>query len=186
MQRRSVRVKPKADHYVWLGRSWKVKRELTRQQALFILHCATWGLGMVHRMEIKMYYEDTDAGGIIYYANHVKYMERGRTEYLDSLGISLPRLMEQGSLFTVTDLELHYRAYAQYGDVLIVESGLRELAAAFMIIEHRIKKKETGRLVAEGSTKLVCVSAQGKAKRIPRDMRTTLQAELTASKSGTA
>jgi acyl-CoA thioester hydrolase len=128
-------------------------------------------------MEIKMYYEDTDAGGIIYYANHVKYMERGRTEYLNTLGISLPRLMEQGSLFTVTDLELHYRSFAQYGDVLIVESRLKELAAAFLIIEHRMKEKNSGRLVAEGNTKLVCVSIRGKAKRIPRDMYTTLQAE---------
>jgi acyl-CoA thioester hydrolase len=135
-------------------------------------------------MEIKMYYEDTDAGGVIYYANHVKYMERGRTEYLNTLGISLPRLMEQGELFTVIDLELHYRSYAQYGDVLVVETRLRELAAAFLIIEHRMKEKNSGRLVAEGSTKLVCVSARGKAKRIPRDMRTTLQAELAAGTPG--
>jgi len=135
---------------------------------------------MIHSLEIKMYYEDTDAGGVIYYANHVKYMERGRTEYLNTLGISLPRLMEQGALFTVTDLELHYRSYAQYGDVLIVETRLRELAAAFLTIEHRIKEKISGRLVAEGSTKLVCVSARGKAKRIPRDMHKTLEAELAA------
>ncbi len=135
---------------------------------------------MSHSMEIKMYYEDTDAGGIIYYANHVKYMERGRTEYLNTLGISLPRLMEQGSLFTVTDLELHYRSYAQYGDVLVVETRLQELAAAFLIIGHRIKEKISGRLVAEGNTKLVCVSPRGKAKRIPRDMHTALKAELAA------
>jgi acyl-CoA thioester hydrolase len=140
---------------------------------------------MIHTLEIKMYYEDTDAGGIIYYANHVKYMERGRTEYLNAIGISLPRLMEQGSLFTVTDLELHYRSYAQYGDVLVVETRLRELAAAFLIIEHRIKEKISGRLVAEGSTKLVCVSARGKAKRIPRDMHRALQTELTGDVRGT-
>jgi len=139
---------------------------------------------MIHNMEIKMYYEDTDAGGVIYYANHVKYMERGRTEYLNALGLSLPRLMEQGALFTVTDLELHYRSYAQYGDVLVVETWLRELAAAFLIIEHRMKEKISGRLVAEGSTKLVCVSAHGKAKRIPKDMHKTLQAELAADTQG--
>jgi acyl-CoA thioester hydrolase len=136
-------------------------------------------------MEIKMYYEDTDAGGIIYYANHVKYMERGRTEYLDSLGISLPRLMEQGALFAVTDLDLHYRSYAQYGEVLVVETWLRELAAATLIIEHRMKEKNSGRLVAEGSTRLVCVSTHGKAKRMPRGMHTTLQAELAAGSPGT-
>lgn len=135
---------------------------------------------MTHSMEIKMYYEDTDAGGIIYYANHVKYMERGRTEYLDSLGISLPRLMEQGELFTVTDLELHYRSYAQYGDVLVVETRLRELAAAALTLEHRIKEKNSNRLVAEGSTKLVCVSKRGKAKRMPGSMHKTLEAELAA------
>ena len=100
---------------------------------------------MIHSLEIKMYYEDTDAGGVIYYANHVKYMERGRTEFLSTLGISLPRLMDHGSLFTVTDLELHYRSYAQYGDVLVVETRLKELAAAFLIIEHRMKEKNSGR-----------------------------------------
>lgn len=140
---------------------------------------------MIHSMEIKMYYEDTDAGGVIYYANHVKYMERGRTEYLNTLGISLSRLMEQGSLFTVIDLELHYRSYAQYGDVLVVETSLKELAAASLIIAHRIKEKNSGRLVAEGSTKLACVSAQGKPKRIPRDMHKALQAELAAGTPGT-
>ena len=139
---------------------------------------------MIHSMEIKMYYEDTDAGGILYYANYVKYMERGRTEYLHSLGISLPRLMQQGSLFAVTDLELHYRSYAQYGDVLVVESSLKALEPATMTIEHRMKEKNSGRLVAEGSTRLVCVSVRGKAKRIPRDMHKALQAELTAVTAG--
>lgn len=139
---------------------------------------------MIHSLEIKMYYEDTDAGGIIYYANHVKYMERGRTEYLNTLGISLPRLMEQGSLFTVIDLELHYRSYAQYGDVLVVETSLKALTAASLIIAHRIKEKNSDRLVAEGNTKIVCVSIRGKAKRIPRDMHATLQAELAASTPG--
>ena len=140
---------------------------------------------MVHSMDIKIYYEDTDAGGVIYYANHVKYMERGRTEYLHTLGISLPLLMEQGSLFTVTDLELHYRSFAQYGDMLVIESWLKDLAAATMTITHRMKEKNSGRLVAEGSTKLVCVSIRGKAKRLPRDMHRTLQAELAAGTSGT-
>ena len=140
---------------------------------------------MNHTMEITMYYEDTDAGGVIYYANHVKYMERGRTEYLNTLGISLPRLMEQGALFTVIDLELHYRSFAQYGNVLVIESRLKELAAAFLTIEHRMKEKNSGRLVAEGSTKLVCVSARGKAKRIPKDMYQTLQAELAAAATRT-
>ena len=69
-------------------------------------------------MEIRIYYEDTDCGGVVYYANYLKYFERARTQYLEERGLSVAELRDGGTQFMVVHAELDYRSPARYGDTL--------------------------------------------------------------------
>ncbi|MHB8482990.1 MAG: acyl-CoA thioesterase [Nitrospiria bacterium] len=120
-------------------------------------------------MEISVYYEDTDCGGVVYYANYLKYFERARTELLENLGFPLLKLMEEGSIFTVVQCEIFYRSPAKYRDVLRIETRLTGVTRTVLSFRYRIHEKKSERLVAEGMTKLVCVGLNGKVKRLPRE-----------------
>jgi acyl-CoA thioester hydrolase len=73
-------------------------------------------------MEIKVYYEDTDCGGVVYYANYLKYFERARTEYLETRGCSIADWMQRGVVFVVVHAEAHYYSAGRYGETLTIES----------------------------------------------------------------
>jgi acyl-CoA thioester hydrolase len=77
-------------------------------------------------MEIKIYYEDTDCGGVVYYANYLKYFERARTHYLEERGLSVAGLMKEGTVFVVVHAEVDYRSPARYGDWLVIETVVSE------------------------------------------------------------
>jgi len=119
-------------------------------------------------MEIKIYYEDTDCGGVVYYANYLKYFERARTEYLESREVSVAGLMEQGTVFVVAHAELNYRSPARYGDTLVIETSVAEAGAASFTFEHVIREKTSGRVVVTGSARLAATDGQGKVKRLDK------------------
>ena len=106
-----------------------------------------------------MYYEDTDAAGIVYYANHLKFMERARTEWLRSLGFELPDLMaEDGVLFTVAKLELEYKKPARFNDALSVGVEMKHLARAYFDLEQKVTR-DGDELVCRGAVRIACVDA---------------------------
>ena len=87
--------------------------------------------GRVHKLPVRVYYEDTDAAGIVYYANYLKYAERGRTEMLRTLGVEQHRLREEtGMQFVMANGEVKYRRPARLDDALLGETALTELGAA--------------------------------------------------------
>ena len=77
-------------------------------------------------MDIRIYYEDTDCGQVVYYANYLRIFERARTEYLRGLGVDVAHWMDEGLLFTVTHAEVDYHAPARYGDVIHVRTAVTE------------------------------------------------------------
>ncbi|OUM00362.1 tol-pal system-associated acyl-CoA thioesterase [Variovorax sp. JS1663] len=88
---------------------------------------------------IRIYWEDTDAGGIVFYANYLKYMERARTEWLRSLGISQGKLREEtGGIFVVSETQLKYHRPARLDDELLVTAELRQAGSASLIIAQRV------------------------------------------------
>ena len=120
-------------------------------------------------MDVKIYYEDTDCGGVVYYANYLKYFERARTEYLLSHGISVAELQQQGIYFLVTHAEVFYRSAAHYGETLHVETVASASRKTAFIFSHTIREATSQRLIVEGSATLVTVDAKGKIiKRPPR------------------
>jgi acyl-CoA thioester hydrolase len=104
---------------------------------------------------LRVYWEDTDAGGIVFYANYLKFFERSRTEWLRSLGIEQQRLREStGGIFVVAETSIRYHRSARLDDELIVTAALVESGRASMIIKQQalLKTEQT----AENSTVLLC------------------------------
>ncbi len=118
-------------------------------------------------MEVRVYYEDTDCGGVVYYANYLKYFERARTQYLDSHGLSVAALIQEGTEFRVIHAELSYRSAATYGETLVVETTVAADRRISLTFSHVITDRSSKRLVVEGSATLVAVDANGKIKRLP-------------------
>ena len=130
-------------------------------------------------IDVRIYYHDTDCGGVVYSGHYLKYFELGRTHWLEARGLSVKSLMDAGTLFTVVHAELFYRSPARYGDTLTVTSWLLEARAASFTFGHEIREKSTGRLVVEGSARLAAVSTTD-GKPVP------LSSELRRIMKGTA
>ena len=126
-------------------------------------------------MEIKIYYEDTDCGGVVYYANYLKYFERARTQYLEERGMSVAGLMKEGTVFIVVHAEVDYRSPAHYGDRLIIETVVSDMTAASFTFSHVIREQESRRVVVEGSARLAAVNENGKVKRLDKALVAMLQ-----------
>jgi acyl-CoA thioester hydrolase len=121
---------------------------------------------MAYEFPIRIYWEDTDAGGIVFYANYLKFFERARTEWLRSLGIGQHTLREQtGGMFVVTDAQLRYLRPARLDDELIVTASLQDKGRASLTItqqallkpEHTTETKRT--LLSEGTIRIGWVDA---------------------------
>lgn len=119
-------------------------------------------------MEIRIYYEDTDCGGVVYYANYLKYFERARTSYLEERGLSVAGLMNGGTVFVVVHAEVDYRSPARYGDTLVIDTVVAEMTAASFTFAHVVKEKRSGRVIVKGSARLAATDGSGKVKRLDK------------------
>ncbi len=130
---------------------------------------------------IRVYWEDTDAGGIVFYANYLKFMERARTEWLRSLGISQHALREEtGGQFVVSETTLKYHAPARLDDELLVTAEARRMGTASLIIGQRVlSKSEQGLLLCEGTIRIGWVDAATlRPARIPAHVSGTLELSI--------
>ncbi len=119
------------------------------------------------QLSVRIYYEDTDHGGVVYHANYLKFMERGRTEYLRSFGLQQKQLhQEDGILFAVTHLDIRFITSAHLDDALIVESSITHIYGARITFHQRILRHDT--LISEAEVHLACMNQHGKACRIPK------------------
>ncbi|MBI3812662.1 MAG: YbgC/FadM family acyl-CoA thioesterase [Nitrospirae bacterium] len=119
-------------------------------------------------MTVRIYYEDTDCGGVVYYANYLRYFERARTEYLRERGADLGSWAEQGIYFVVSRVEIDYKAPARYSDLLEIETAVTGLSKASITFSHSVRD-QNGQLIADSIVILVCVSG-GRPRRIPEEI----------------
>jgi len=133
-------------------------------------------------MDIRIYYEDTDCGGMVYYGNYLKYFERARTHYLEDRGLSVAELMKADTMFVVVHAEIDYRSPARYGDLLTVETVVSDMTAASFTFSHVIRERESRRVVVEGSARLAATNGNGKVKRLDKTMVAILQLEPSRSR----
>jgi acyl-CoA thioester hydrolase len=124
-------------------------------------------------MQVKIYYHHTDAGGVVYYAEYLKFLEEARTELLCEKGVSVKTLAQAGTLFVVRRQEIEYLRPAFYADVLTVSVRISAMTGATLTFEGEITN-ERKEQVAGASTILVCVGSDFKPKAIPREIRKKL------------
>ena len=123
-------------------------------------------------LPVRVYYEDTDAQGVVYYANYFRFMERARTEWLEAMGIDHITLMnEDKRILVVTEAHAKFLIPARLGDSLIVTASLRHLGRASFEIEQNIYRKSTdGDLLIQGGVSAAYLEAGTmRPKRIPKE-----------------
>ncbi len=131
----------------------------------------------MHRFNTRVYYEDTDLAGIVYYANYLKFIERARTEWVGSLGVDQMALKaRQGIVFAVRRVEADFLRPAKFGDDLVVETVLTALGGARIVLEQ-VVLRGAERLFFAGVT-LVCLTEDGHAARLPAEVRAKLSGPL--------
>jgi acyl-CoA thioester hydrolase len=121
-------------------------------------------------MDIRIYYEDTDCGGVVYYANFLKYFERARTEHLRERGIEVATYAAVGLLFVVAHVEVDYRTPARYDDVLQIETEVVDFTRTSLTFSHAMYRHGDERTIVEGWVRLVCVDERGKPHRLPEEL----------------
>jgi len=127
--------------------------------------------GSEFRWPVRVYYEDTDAGGVVYHTGYIRYFERARTEWLRARGYSQQRLaQEEGVLFTVVDLGIRYRRPARLDDLLEVVT--RAAGAGASVLFAQAARGSDGELLAEGEVRVACVDVRTfRPRRLPAWLR---------------
>jgi acyl-CoA thioester hydrolase len=124
-------------------------------------------VGRTHRFALRVYFEDTDTAGIVYYANYLRFMERARSDMLRSVGIDQRSVMEAGEgVYAVADLTIRYRGSARLDDDLVVLSEVRQVRAAACVIQQRVMRGDE--LLTDATVTAAFITNEGRPKRQPR------------------
>ncbi|MBU1569918.1 MAG: acyl-CoA thioesterase [Proteobacteria bacterium] len=124
-------------------------------------------------MKKRIYYHDTDCGGVVYYGNYLKFLEEARSEYLEELGFSVKGLMGQGVLFVVRRQEIDYKYPAVYGDTLEIRTRVKEHSAVRIQFAYEIINQD-GKLLSKAVTDMVCVDKALKLRELPQSLKEKL------------
>ena len=127
-------------------------------------------------MEKRIFYHDTDSGGVVYYANYLKYLEEARTEYLEINGLSVETFRERGMIYAVRKCSITYKSPARYGYILLCDANLKEIKAAQIIFNQVIRDKKSQQLLVEAEVTLVSLNEDFKPTPIPEDLKSRLSA----------
>lgn len=120
---------------------------------------------MAHTISVRVYYEDTDAGDVVYYASYLRYLERARMEFMIDNGIDIVDYHRRGLFFAVAHLEVHYKRPARLGDYLKVTTEVLEVKNASLRIKNEIWRDNS--LILEAYLTLACINREGKPVRLP-------------------
>ena len=124
---------------------------------------------------IRVYYEDTDAGGVVYHGRYLGFFERGRTEFFRDQGLSVRQLHEEGIIFPVVRMEIDFRYPARLDDLVRIESKIISAGNTSFTMQQRLFRSQDNKLLTEGKVTLVCVNAAMKPKRLPPAVRNIIQ-----------
>lgn len=129
---------------------------------------------MQHETSVRIYFQDTDAGGIVYHSNYLDYAERARSEFLYDLGLSNTSLIEQGVAFVVRRLEMDFRASAKLDDLLTVKTQIADTKNASIVMEQTVCRNETD--LVRITLQLAFVNPQTmRPIRVPADIKTLFE-----------
>ncbi|WP_372615020.1 tol-pal system-associated acyl-CoA thioesterase [Aquicoccus sp.] len=122
---------------------------------------------MIYKLPIRVYYEDTDMAGIVYYANYLRYIERGRSEWVRAVGLDQNRMKnEDGIVYAVRRVEADYLAPARLDDELVVETWVESRKPVRMVMGQQVKRGE--KLLFRAMVTVICMTLEGKPVRMPQ------------------
>ncbi len=124
---------------------------------------------MTHRFPVRVYYEDTDLAGIVYYANYLKFIERGRSEWVRELGVDQVAMKAEGIVFAVARVEADYIQPARYDDELTVETTVDRLTPARLVVKQVVMRDD--QRLFEALVTIVAIDNAGKPVRLPAAIR---------------
>jgi len=127
-----------------------------------------------HVFSCRVYYEDTDLAGIVYYANYLKFIERARSEWVRELGVDQVAMKaEQGIVFAVRRMEADYLSPAKFDDILDIKTEVQDISVARITLTQDVSRGED--TVFKSAVTLVCLGADGRPTRLPADIRQLMQ-----------
>ena len=123
-----------------------------------------------HSMNIRVYYEDTDLGGVVYYANYLRFIERARSEWIRDLGIDQIKMRnEEESIFVVTKIKADYLSPAHFDDILTVDTRIKVVSPVRAYFYQNIFRKE--KVIFRSEVCVTCTSNSGKVLRLPEKIK---------------
>ncbi len=124
---------------------------------------------MTHKFPIRVYYEDTDMGGVVYYANYLRFIERARSDWVRNLGNDQNAMRADGLIWVVQRVEADYRLPARFDDELLIETEVLKVSPARLIMGQRVMRAEVE--IFRAKVIVACVTAEGKPRRLPAEIR---------------
>ena len=123
----------------------------------------------------KIYYHDTDAGGVVYYANYLKFLEEARTQFFEDLGLGVRAFADRGLIYAVRYCNIAYKSPARYGDALTCDARVIKVTGAQIVFLQRVWNSADDRTFAEAEVALVCLNKDFKPHPLPDDLRSKLE-----------
>lgn len=124
-------------------------------------------------MKKRIYYHDTDCGGIVYYGNYLKFFEEARTEFFEQKGLALKKLVEEGILFVVVRQEIDYKFPGRYADELTITTKIENISLVKIEFKHEVRNQNND-LICVAKTIMACIGSDFKPKQIPEDLKNRL------------
>ncbi|SDW76236.1 acyl-CoA thioester hydrolase [Albimonas donghaensis] len=128
-----------------------------------------------HTISVRVYYEDTDLAGVVYYANYLRFYERGRSEALRDLGIDQVAMKAAGLVFVVRSFALDYLVPARFDDLLEIRTGIGALRGASLEMTQEVLRD--GETLNRATARIACMTVEGRPARLPADLRAALAPE---------
>lgn len=127
---------------------------------------------MTHHFALRVYYEDTDMGGIVYHANYLKFIERARSEWVRSLGNDQNAMKNAGIVWVVRKIEADYLSFARFEDELTIETTMERLSGARLVMKQVVLRD--GMPIFSAIVTAVCMTEAGRPVRLPAEIRALL------------
>ncbi|MEX0302267.1 MAG: tol-pal system-associated acyl-CoA thioesterase [Leisingera sp.] len=124
---------------------------------------------MNHEFPVRVYYEDTDMGGIVYHANYLRFIERARSDWVRGIGVDQNAMREAGLIYVVRRIEADYLAPAKFDEELVVSTSLHNVTPARMVLIQEVSR--AGQPLFRAEVTIVCITTSGKPARLPAEIR---------------
>ena len=128
---------------------------------------------MSHKFPVRVYYEDTDMGGVVYHANYLRFIERARSDWVRQLGNDQNAMREAGIVWVVRKIDAEYLAAAKFEDELMIETDIHSLSAARLVMNQVVRRGD--QVIFTAQVTAVCMNAAGKPVRLPAEIRALLK-----------